>query len=517
MKKFKRFVTLVVMVGMILNLGVVGVVSADMGMEDLAEWEEIEDEIGLGEEGGDEGEDIDGGIYLSRIGMDEGRAFVEVRNTGGSVRVESVAVVLSGANRLRVGVGAGVFEADSYFTFLQEDFVGQGWVGNQIVANRSVDLWVDGVMVDSLCFGTIANCGGVHATGSTNMVGGSAMLEGCFVGVVRVSCEGSAARDWLILTYEGWELRSGGFVVDEVEEEGEEVEVRPEDVNLCEGLIITEIGANLDRQFVEVHNARGVVVDLSGCRVSVRAGNSWTTVRFDEGRVLGMYGYLVVWADDGGLTMTRSPSSAVGNPVRILTSSDEYDFVDEVFYARQRTGTSWALFADGWKETYVPTPGAENIWSEFRICEPGRVINPETGNCVNEPTPLVDCGPGRYRSEETGRCRNIPVIVGLAPCREGYYRNPETNRCRRIQEDTGPAPCAPGWERNPETGRCRLIRENIGAAFGTDPMESDERSVFVGTWGLVVVVGGGLVVAAIQFRKEIAGMGRKVLASISKG
>ena len=436
---------------------------------------------------------------------------MELKNTGGEVRVESIEVVLNASARHRVRVGAGVFKRESYLTLRQQDFVGTGWVGNQIVTSGVMELFVDGALVDRVCFGTQAQCAGEGEWAASP--GANDVAIGCFVGRDRVRCEGvSGNRNWLVGSDVGLVFREGGFLADEVEDE-----VVLGEVNLCEGLIVTEIGANVERQFVEIHNTRGEVVDLAGCRVSVRAGNSWTTMRFGEGRRIGMYGYVAVWADEGGLTMTRSPTSATGNPVRILASSDNYDAVDEVFYGRQRTGTSWALFGEGWKETFAVTPGAENVWSEFRICEPGRVINPATGNCVNEPTPLVDCGPGRYRSPETGRCRNIPVFVGLAPCREGYYRNPETNRCRRIREDTGPAECAPGWYRNPETGRCRLIRENVGAAFGIDPMDVSERSVFVGTWGLVIVAGGGLVVAAVQFRQEIAGVGRRILAGISRG
>lgn len=531
----KRLLSVVVGLSLLVNLGMAGMVWAEEFKDEDVGVVEVVDRVGgeveegecEGVVGGDEGDDeeeaeVRGGIFISAIGLRDGDEFVEIYNSGREVRVEEIVVMLNSSARLRVGVGAGVFEADSFLTLRQDDFV--SWAGNRnfITANGTLVLEVDGEVVDEVCLGTVSGCGASFGfTGSTSGLANS-VLVGCFDEEgMRTRCVANAARQFNMVSYEEFgEFRVDGFLADEVENgdvcvgegcgEGGNLEV----VNLCEGLIITEIGANVDRQFVEIHNATGSAVSLAGCRVSVRAGNSWTTMTFGANEVLAAHGYRAVFADEFDLRMTRSPTSTLGNPVRILASSDNYDPVDEVFYGSQRTGTSWALFAEGWKATFVVTPGAENVWSEFQICTGGRVINPLTGNCVNPPAELADCGPGRYRSPETGRCRNIPVSVGLAPCREGYYRNPETNRCRRIAVTTGLADCAPGYYRNPETNRCRRIRENLGAAFGIDAREIEEASRFVGMWGLIGVAGSGVVIAGVQFRRELFGAMRRVVVKV---
>ncbi|MCL2869499.1 lamin tail domain-containing protein [Candidatus Saccharibacteria bacterium] len=280
-------------------------------------------------------------------------------------------------------------------------------------------------------------------------------------------------------------------------------------VNLCENLLVSEIGANVMRQFIEIYNNSAEPVSLLGCRLHVKSGNSWSSYTFGDETLAGM-GYLAVYVADNGLKLTASPSSTGGNPVQILASSDAYDPVDEVYYKKQPTNTSYALVDGTWVSTYTVTPGLPN---EFAICPSGKIINPSTGNCINnkEDEPLPDCGVGKFRNPETNRCKSYNnLITTLAPCKEGQYRNPLTNRCKKIESDDGLTPCKEGYERNPDTNRCRKIRANNGADYGVETNESADKSAFVG-WMAVGVVGlAGLSYVGFEFRQEIGKFVRKL-------
>lgn len=308
-----------------------------------------------------------------------------------------------------------------------------------------------------------------------------------------------------------------GLVRDEVTGACQE----PQAVNACEGLILSEIGANLpnEQQFIEVHNETTETVDLTGCKLMT---NRSTTNAFVFGEeVLASGAHRVVSISETSLTLTKTTTGTV-----YLVSSDGADDIDEQEYKNLRTDTSWAWFEDDqWRQTYRPTPGLTNIFQEFLPCLEGQERNEETGRCRNVPVAatLADCGPGRYRHPETNRCRSVTSTANalkpcaadqyrnpetnrcrkigsgstLKPCAADQYRNPETNRCRKIDSGSSLKPCNPGQERNPETNRCRKIPEILSAA--TNPAAiPDNRSKPLGfnyrVWGTlgVAVVGYGL-------------------------
>jgi hypothetical protein len=116
------------------------------------------------------------------------------------------------------------------------------------------------------------------------------------------------------------------------------------------------------------------------------------------------------------------------------------------YYNGQKKATSYAKIgydANGesiWKNTFTPTPGAANIYQEYKPCEEGKVLSEETGNCV-KPTTVIEntCKEGYYRNPETGRCKKITesTTTEEKTCKEGYYLNPLTNRCKKIVTNTG--------------------------------------------------------------------------------
>ncbi|MBQ2637677.1 hypothetical protein IJG10_00940, partial [Candidatus Saccharibacteria bacterium] len=134
-------------------------------------------------------------------------------------------------------------------------------------------------------------------------------------------------------------------------------------------------------------------------------------------------------------------------------------------------------------QTYMPTPGEENNYQKFKTCPVGKVINEETGNCVNETT----------------------LSTTLAACPEGKYRNPLTNRCKSYATTASAElkPCAEGYERNPATGRCRKIVSNDGADYSLVSETFEEKSKFIALYAVIGIVALGVIYILFQYREEI--------------
>ena len=146
----------------------------------------------------------------------------------------------------------------------------------------------------------------------------------------------------------------------------------------------------------------------------------------------------------------------------------------------------------------MPTPAAPNIRQDFQTCPEGKIINPETGNCVNdtvEEAAVKTCPEGQYLNTATGRCKKIPVTASteLTPCAEGYERNPETNRCRKI----------------------RATDEIDYPVVENPATESyDNPKIFIATWALIIICVCVIGYVVFQFRGEIAKFFRRLSAKL---
>ena len=150
---------------------------------------------------------------------------------------------------------------------------------------------------------------------------------------------------------------------------------------------------------------------------------------------------------------------------------------DQLSYEDLSSESSWARFTDGWKQTFLLTPGENNLYEPYPACQEGYARNIVSGRCTRQAIAitLVDCGEGRERNPLTGRCRNLPTTTQLSPCKDGQYRSEETNRCRSIASVANSIlkPCADDQFRNPETNRCKKI---ASAEELTDCGEGRERN-----------------------------------------
>lgn len=271
------------------------------------------------------------------------------------------------------------------------------------------------------------------------------------------------------------EIDVEAFLIPEPEPEPEPVPVQS-----CAGLKITEIYSyyetNADEQFVELYNSLDEDIVLDACALRYKSKD------YPLQGILASKQYAVVQ----NLSLTKDPSSEL-----TLEIVDATGPVESASYAHgQKSGTSFALVDGQWLRTYAPTPAAANVYQEFRSCPDGKVINPETGNCVNE-----------------------TVAQEPAACKEGYYRNPETGRCKKNEEPVAEKVCDEGYELNPETNRCRKIRASNLSDYPVEEITEethDSPQVFVAVWALVALGVIVIVYVVIQFRHEIVKIFRRV-------
>ncbi len=296
-------------------------------------------------------------------------------------------------------------------------------------------------------------------------------------------------------------------------------------VNLCNGVVISEIGANRDDQFIEIYNLTDNVVDITGCQVQTNRSTTKSYVFGSE--TIGPGAYRVVMIKDTSLTLTKTTTGVV-----YLLSSDGKIETDSQAYSTLSSGTSWARFGDEWRQTYSSSPGGANINQAYLPCDDGYVRNEATGRCnkIAVAIALGDCGEGKYRSEETGRCRSIPAESVLTACKLGQYRSEETNRCRNLVTASALKPCKDGQYRSEETNRCRNIatasanlkpcKENQyrseetnrcrnlpaktvpAAAYAVESVK-DGAKVFAGWWALGGVMMAAVAYAIWEWRSEI--------------
>jgi hypothetical protein len=194
--------------------------------------------------------------------------------------------------------------------------------------------------------------------------------------------------------------------------------------------------------------------------------------------------YLVVDFDALGWDLAKNVSS------RSIVIADDENEYDSTIYSTEKSGTSLAYFADGWKATYAPTEGTENVYQQWQSCAVGKIINTATGNCVNADSDVAAaCPSGSYRNPETGRCKKIASEAATATaCASGYFRNPATNRCKKYGTETTVSACQSGWERNPTTNRCRKIVSSTPANFAVENAGASSKNN-----AMVWLAGGGIV------------------------
>ena len=271
-------------------------------------------------------------------------------------------------------------------------------------------------------------------------------------------------------------------------------------LNNCDGLILSEIGANLATQFIEVQNISANDLDIAGCRLMT---NRSTTKFFTfPQQVLPAGGFTVANIADTNLTLTKTTSGTV-----YLLNSDGSVEIDSASYANLKADTTFAKIDGAWRQTYAPTPGAANIAQDFPACDDGYFRNLETGKCnkIVAPASLTPCADGYFRNPETNRCKKLTTETTLAPCAEGQFRNPDTNRCKSLTAATTElTPCADGYERNPETNRCRKITNSSAPTFAVQTTDMGGGISGMWRWLAAGAIVGILLIILWQYRTDLA-------------
>ena len=278
----------------------------------------------------------------------------------------------------------------------------------------------------------------------------------------------------------------------------------PAEDTSCAGLIISEIHTyytdSSTEQFIELYNSSLDSVNLTSCQLVYKS----KSYPLGDAELPG-FTYFVYQNSD--LTFTKDPTNY--NLYALKYASGDI-FFEVLLPHGQKKGTSYALFKSGeeseqWLVTYQITPNVENIYQEFQTCPEGKVINPETGNCIKgEVDQEVVCEEGKYLNPLTGRCKTIPTVK-TTTCKDGYYLNPSTGRCKKYNNEQS-TECQDGYERNPETNRCRKIRTATGQDYPIAEVSTenyDNPKIFIATGVIAGIAAIGLIYVVYQYRKEI--------------
>lgn len=254
----------------------------------------------------------------------------------------------------------------------------------------------------------------------------------------------------------------------------------------CAGLQFSEIlsyyAEAQSEQFVEIYNAGAEQILLDGCSLKYK------NKLYELSGIVKPEGYFVRRADN--FKLTKNPTNY--NTIEIVDVNGT--IVDKIDYPNgQKKGLSFAMLGydesgvEIWHTTYLPTPGLENVYQEFKTCEDGKVINPETGNCVKPTEEVVE-----------------------KICAAGQYLNPLTGRCKKIVTETEKV-CAEGYYLNEATGRCRKIVKNDGAEYELETKAEREKQVsFVAVYAVMGVVVLGVIYVMYEYRKEILGFFKRL-------
>ena len=314
----------------------------------------------------------------------------------------------------------------------------------------------------------------------------------------------------------------------------------------CEGIVLSEllpnaVGADNDKEFIEIHNPTNESIVLTGCGLRLNEDGKTFMLPNDT---IEAGTYRAFYDTETGITLPN----AAGGTVWIITPNEEWSVV---YPPDMKEGQTWALIGDVWKTTLKPTPGAANqlvlptpptppapptsndsgltpcaanqernpdtnrcrliraTTSSLTPCRADQERNPATNRCKavrSATTSLIPCRIGQTRSSQTNRCRAVvSTASALTPCKSGQTRNPATNRCRSSAATNTLKPCATNQIRNPETNRCKLDASSSNTLGVTDvkdvatgPVASNPRWWLAGA-AVLAATGYG----AYEWRQEI--------------
>lgn len=423
-----------------------------------------------------------------------------------------------------IDTGRGVFTARGSILLKPAGFDYTYNVANIVKSGGAVTVTTtkDDVEARSIaCWGSNSGCRDKLKLPEVNMsIGVDWPIGGIFVNT-RLFTDYDVDEYFSIITFTDEHIPSyGGFIAnDPIEDDPSDPGPPAPIINPCSLIKINEISFADSHKFIEFVNESNETISTVNCAVKRGATKSnldraiYLDAIFKPGEIKTF--------DIIGTTMTQSNANVaiavydkLNNEMVMTKDENGEDVVYQVQYIKVKENASYAWFDDeertGWFQTFVPTPGAENIYQQFQNCPNDKMINPDTGNCMNIPLPPVDCPFGQYRNPETGRCKKLPEETIYVPCQEGYYRNLETNRCRKIETETSQKECQEGWERNPETNRCRKKTDNSPAGFAvqnTGP--TPESNMLIGFASGGAAVTGTLITAS--YRQDFMNFIRKFM------
>ena len=222
-------------------------------------------------------------------------------------------------------------------------------------------------------------------------------------------------------------------------------------------------------EYVELYNANGAAVDLSGWQVDDMAGGGSAPYTLPAGAVIEAQGFLTLWRRDSGIALNNSG----GDSVRLLRP----DGVEVESYGYEAAPADGAISksADGgaaWTMDYLPSPGASNqptpptpTPTATPTATPG--VYPD-GVSLNEymPDPASDWN-GDGAADENDEYIELHNAGDVALDLGGWRLDDVDDAARAAPDGSPPYPLPPGAIL-PARGFMLLFRSQTGIALNND-------------------------------------------------
>jgi hypothetical protein len=282
--------------------------------------------------------------------------YVAIYNAGDDVAIDALRLDFfnsSGSPNGSIELTRGTFMQQAYIVFSYNatptnEFEYQP---TRMPQSGGLELTVNGALVDKICWGSVNNCSNHAITLTNNRMIVNNRLSGGVDLTATTFTPPPVANGWLP-NPEPCEFDSELLASDEncVMPTNPDPD-NPPPTDQCANLSLSEIGANLYEQFVEVINPTDEPLSLAGCGLATNRNDKVFTFGDD---ILAAGAARTIKIADSGLALSKTVSGTV-----YLLAADGSE-IGNVTYPEPKAGTSYAFINDEWQIVKNPTPDRLN-------------------------------------------------------------------------------------------------------------------------------------------------------------
>lgn len=245
-----------------------------------------------------------------------------------------------------------------------------------------VSLWIEDKRIDSVCWGKYPDCKnkGFDSKKPTTLVRDFDTFEFSHVTDYELKFE----KDRVVIEFVELENPNDDPDIDDPNGQISDDENKEyEEEIFCEGLRFSEVylyySDKKSEQFIEFFNENEEEINLSSCILKYKK-------EIPLSGKIKPFEYFIFKPDESIFPRNSK------NPIYLSLTDKNNSSIDFITYPNGlKKGTSYAYIGDfddgseNWNQTYAVTPGKENVFQEYKSCGEGKMINEETGRCINIP------------------------------------------------------------------------------------------------------------------------------------